>query len=216
MPSRRPSRTEAGLRCNSCWMRTALCVCAEIPALKTDVRLVLLIHSHELKSTTNTGRLAVRAFANAEIRVRGRHGSPMNNEGLVAAGHQGLFLYPSEDAIELSHDYIRSLRGPFSLIVPDGTWRQASKVARREPGLANIQRVKLPEGKPSEYLLRLAPSLHSLSTIEAIARAMGFLEGPETQAQLEKLFRTVVKRTLWSRGALKTAQCREFLPEGLT
>lgn len=184
--------------------------------LKTDVRLVVLIHKLELKSTTNTGRLAVRSFRDAEIRVRGKLDEPMSGEGIVGPGHQGLFLYPSDDAIELSHEYVRSLQRPITLIVPDGTWRQASKVARREPALAGVPRVKLPPGKPSEYFLRVAPSQQSLSTIEAIARTMGFLENAEAQVQLEKIFQLVVKRTLYSRGALKLSECREFLPEDPT
>lgn len=194
-------------------MRTELCVCADIPKLQTTAHLVLIMHAAELKATTNTGRLAAQAFPYSEIRVRGRPGEPMSTQGIVAQGHQGLLLFPSDDAVELTADYVRSFNKPITLVVPDGTWGQAAKVVKREPDLAALPRVKLPPGPPSQYQLRIAPQIENLATIEAIARAMGVIDSREAQAALEKLLEIVVKRTLWSRGMLSLERCREFIPE---
>lgn len=194
-------------------MRSELCVCAEIPRIETKVRLVLLAHFHELKSTTNTGRLASYAFPDSEIRVRGLPDAPMKTAGIVPEGSKGLLLYPSEDAIELSAEFVKSLGGaPITLVVPEGSWRQASKVVKREPGLASLPRIKLPVAKPSEYQLRTAPNEQALCTLEAVALAMRFLDGPEAEARLTRLFQLVVARTMWSRGLLPLEQCREHIP----
>jgi len=53
-----------------------------------------------------------------------------------------------------------------------------------------------------------------LATLEAIARAMGILEGPEVQAALERPFRAMVERTLWSRGSVAAEDVSGGIPTG--
>jgi hypothetical protein len=50
--------------------------------------------------------------------------------------------------------------------------------------------------------------------MEAIARALGLLEGPHVQEALERVFRIVVERALWARGTLATAGVTDGIPEG--
>jgi DTW domain-containing protein YfiP len=73
--------------------------------------------------------------------------------------------------------------------------------------LVGIPHVKLPNGPPSEYRLRLQPSEKSLCTLEAIARTIGILESRDAQAHMEALLRVMVERTLWSRGIIAADQC---------
>jgi hypothetical protein len=44
-------------------------------------------------------------------------------------------------------------------------------------------------------------------------RALGILEGPRVQEQLEQVFRLMVDRTLWSRGQLAGVDVSGGLPE---
>ena len=73
--------------------------------------------------------------------------------------------------------------------------------------------------KPSAYRLRAEFHAHGLATIEAIARALRILEGPEAgpriEAALELPFRSMVERTLWSRGDLDEADVTGGIPEGV-
>lgn len=177
-------------------MRTDVCLCAIIPRLPTRTRVVLLMHWTESLATTNTGRLAALALPNSEIRLRGLKDQPMSTEALVSEERETLLLYPDDDAEVLSAPPER----PVTLLVPDGTWRQASKVARREPALAGVRRIKLAAGPKSGFRLRTAPQPHCLSTIEAIARALGVLEGEPVRASLESLFSEMVERTMSTRG----------------
>lgn len=204
-------------RCLQCRMRTALCVCGLAPRLELGTRVVILMHAFEIKTTTNTARLACLSLKNSEIRVRGNADSPLETQDLVAGAHQPLLLYPTPEARELTPDYVAELKAqngglPITLIVPDGNWRQASKVARREPAFAEIPRIKLMPGPPSKYQLRQEHNIEWVCTFEAIARALGVLEGADAQKKLESVFDVMVERTLWSRGKIATEDCVHPIP----
>ena len=202
-------RVLAAHRCPGCEIRKALCFCAMVPRIHLRTRVIILMHTSEEVLPSNTARLAAKALSNSEIRINGRIGDRLSTEGLIQDGRQSLLLYPSSHAAELTPDFVSSLTGPVNLIVPDGKWRQTQKFARREPALAGIPHVKVPDGLPSEYRLRTQPNDRSLCTLEAIARALGAFESREAQSQLESILRVMVERTLWARGMLATDQCTE-------
>jgi DTW domain-containing protein YfiP len=116
-------------------------------------------------------------------------------------------LYPSEQAAELTEEFVSRIAQPVTLIVPDGSWRQTRRMIIRETALHGIPHVTLPRGLRSEYRLRHQPHGDALCTFEAIARAIGILESREAQAQMETLLRVMVERTLWTRGMIAREQC---------
>jgi DTW domain-containing protein YfiP len=75
--------------------------------------------------------------------------------------------------------------------------------------------VTLPPGPPSRYLLRSEPRADGLATIEAIARAFAILGDVDASDAMERVFRAIVERTLWSRGALSDAEVTTGLPAGV-
>lgn len=187
-------------------------MCALIPHLSTRTRLVLVIHRFEDRKTTNTGRLATECLSNSEIWVRGHVDQP-SDHFVPDPQTQPLLLFPSDESIPLT-EFIGCSQ-PIALIVPDGTWRQASKVPQRVPSLAHVPRVSLPDAGPvTQYRLRHETRDGGLATIEAIARAFGLLEGPAVQAALERVFHIMVERTLWSRGELDADCVTGGIPEG--
>jgi DTW domain-containing protein YfiP len=208
-------RDNTRLRCGRCRMIGALCVCSLLPSprLATRTRLILLIHRFEDRKPTNTGRLAVECLSNSEVMVRG-HASEPPPTFVCDAGSTPLLLFPHPDATPLDErsPWLGSKR-PVTLIVPDGNWRQASKVRNRVGGLRGVPCVALPAGEPSVYRLRAEAHLAGLSTLEAIARAMGLLEGAAVRQALEAVFRAMVERTLWSRGTVPTAEVSGGIPE---
>ena len=122
------------------------------------------------------------------------------SDGILAPDREAILLYPTEDAVELTPDWVRDVGKPVTLIVPDGTWGQAAKVAKRELFLKDVPRVKLSPGRASRYALRRGFREGGLATFEAIAMALGVLEGPEVEDRMEQLFDLMVHRTLQSRG----------------
>jgi DTW domain-containing protein YfiP len=206
-------RENTSFRCRACRMLGRLCVCPLIPdpPLATRTRVVLVMHRVETSKSTNTGRLATACLANSEIIVRGHQGKP--SEPLAwSEAVQPLLLFPFEDATPIA-DAARILDGrPVVLIVPDGTWRQASKVRRRVPGLADVKCVSVSGEGKLPYRLRAEAHAHGLSTIEAIARAMAILETDDVRRTLERVFRSMVERTLWTRGELADADVCGGIP----
>lgn len=207
------SRTHLSNRCDRCCMRRTLCLCGELPSLAVRTRLVVVMHYMEARTTTNTGRLAALAIPGSDVRVRGRPDQPLDPDGLIEPGSTPLILYPGPESEELTPELAAAIPGRINLVVPDGTWKQASKVAYREPALAGVRQVRLPPGPPSAYRLRKHPNPMALATLEAIARAIGILDGPAAQAALERLFDLMVARTLWGKGKMTTEECGDRLPE---
>jgi DTW domain-containing protein YfiP len=205
-------RGNGSVRCARCRLHRSLCVCALLPRLETRTRLVLVIHRFEERKPTNTGLLAASCLAGSEVHARG--GKDDATGPLTwPEGTEPLFLFPYEDACPLDRAPLAGT--PVTLIVPDGNWRQASKVYKRVPGLAGVRCVSLPAGAPSSYRLRTEAHAKGLSTIEAIARAFGILEGPAVQRALEQVQRTMVERTLWARGSVGIAAVTSGVPAGV-
>lgn len=191
-------------------MHQSLCVCALIPRIETRTRLVLVIHRSEDRKTTNTGRLATECLVNSEVIVRGHEGA--GDVVTFPEGMRPVLLFPADDAMPIA-ELPRDDR-PIALVVPDGNWRQASKVRARVAGMSALPCVRLPVGEPSIYRLRSEAHAHGLATIEAIARAFGVLESDEVRAALELPFRAMVERTLWARGSLADDEVTGGIPEG--
>ncbi len=115
----------------------------------------------------------------------------------------GLLLYPGENSTLLDGS-VRSGSGPVTLVVPDGTWRQASRIVRGEPALKGFTQVHLPPGGPgSIYTLRKQRFSDRVCTFEAVARALEIIEGPGIERQLVPALEAMVSRTMRSRGKCK-------------
>lgn len=199
-------------RCERCYMRYHLCICSMIPSLDLATRVVVVISHRERLAPSNTGRLAGVALRNSMVLTRGNPAEPYELSDHLMPHRPSLLLYPTDDAPELSTEFLQSMGGgPFNLVVPDGNWRQACKMRRRDPAMAAMPVVKLPAGAPTAYRIRREPKAGGMATIEAIARALGIMEGEAVQKALEEILEAKVIRTLASRG---TAQ-QFYAPEEL-
>ncbi|CAN5768945.1 tRNA-uridine aminocarboxypropyltransferase [soil metagenome] len=200
-------------RCAECRMHTTLCICPLLPALAPRTRLALLVHHREVTKPTNTGQLAARCLARSSVTVIGaRDQVPVFPA--VEPHEQALLLYPADDAVSIAE--YASCEKPVVLFVPDGSWRQAHKMRRRQPALENVPCVVLPELATTEYRLRSEHHAGGLATLEAIARALRILEGeagPAIETALLDIFKIMVDRTLWLRGRLGDADVTGGLPE---
>jgi DTW domain-containing protein YfiP len=194
----RPRNSDPADRCSRCGLHLRSCLCASLEPLALATRVVVLRHRRELHKPSNSGRLVPLTLVDSEVRTFGARDVALDTTGLIDPARHTLLLYPSADSRELTRNELAA--GPITLIVPDADWRRAFKFVAREPALVGVQRVHLPSGAPSTYRLRRHTNPRFLATFEAIARALGILEGPEVQSRLEHVFRLMVERTLWSRG----------------
>lgn len=189
--------------CVGCGLHRDRCLCALIPHIELKTHLTLVIHAKELKRTTNTGRLALKALKNSNQITRGlseKPGVPPRTTIPLLEGYRPLLFFPADDAVELTPEFVSTLRDPIQLIVPDGNWRQASKVRARHPELSNVTCIRISTPNLSNQHLRAEHSPEGMSTLEAIARAIGCLESREAETQLLQLYREKLERTLQGRG----------------
>ena len=185
----RPIRSRRTPRCHDCWLPTALCLCADLPLLRVRTRVIVVMHRREAITSTNTGRLAARVLEGASVRVRGfRRGSDDDD---VPRGRR-LLLFPAEGARILRP--ADSTGDDLVLLVPDGSWPQARRLARRDEAMRGAELVSLPEPGPSRYGLRRSGGEGRLCTFEAIAQAIGLLEGGEIEARMSEVLALFVER----------------------
>jgi len=190
-----------GHRCPGCRMLTVDCFCDLVPRVDTRTRVLIVLHHAETQKPSNTGRLALRCLPNSGAVIRGAPDQPTAGPAPDWAEHGNpVVLFPHPDARPLA-EFCGGPR-PVTLIVPDGTWRQAQRVRRRVAGLAEVPCAFVTRDAPSEYRLRRTSDARRLSTMEAIAEALGLLEGaggPAARELLLNIFQVMVERSLRGR-----------------
>jgi DTW domain-containing protein YfiP len=218
-PIYRRSAEAMARRCPDCRLARTACLCALIPRIDTRTRVVLILHQLEGQKTSNTGRLALRCLTNGEVVIRGDRARAIAPRQVVVpavstagispsaatdqppvdwtAHGDPVLLFPHEDARP-----IEAWRGnprPVTLIVPDGTWPQGQRVRRRIAGLDRVPCATISRTAPSRYRLRTTADPRRLATLEAIAEALGVLEGDGPREALLGIFDTLVERVLKAR-----------------
>ncbi len=157
--------------CRRCLRPEPFCVCDGLGPIPSRTRVLILQHPREARLAICSARLTRVALANAELhRGVSFEGDPRVREAIAARGTALLFPggVRAEDA---------AADPPATLVVVDGTWLQADKMLAANPAVASLPRIALSPTRPSGYgELRREPAEGHLSTIEAVALALGALE----------------------------------------
>ena len=211
-PGNRMVEGLVGHRCPGCRLLVTACLCDLIPRVETRTRVLVVLHHAETQKPSNTGRLALRCLPNSGAVVRG---APDQSTATPVWAEYGdpVVLFPHPDARPLA-DFCGGPR-PVTLIVPDGTWRQAQRVRRRVAGLGDVPCAFVTRDAPSAYRLRRTPDERRLSTLEAIAEALGLLEGeqgPSVREALLGIFQIMVDRSLRGRALQRGAEGPQIRP----
>ncbi len=198
IPHPRGVRSQRRAQCEGCSLPQIVCLCDELPRLVTRTRVVVVMHRREALRTSNTGRLAVRVLSGASRAVRGaRTAQGEREEAAPLPAGKRLALFPAEGARILTPD---DASDDAVLVVPDGTWSQAQRVLRREPLARGAEIVRLPPRPPTRYALRRNTRDGAVCTFEAIAAALGVLEGGDVEARMLACFEAFQARALAVRG----------------
>lgn len=182
--------------CPRCRRPEVVCYCRHVRPLATRTRVVILQHPRERDVPINTARIAALCLPDAVLEV-GLDWSRL--PALSDPARPAVLLYPGEGAIDVEKE---PPAGPVTLVVVDGTWAQAQSVVRKNPRLAALPRYAFRPAAPSDYRIRREPHESYVSTIEALARVLGALEGdPERFATMLDPFRAMVEAQLeYARG----------------
>lgn len=186
------------IQCERCLRPQAHCLCPLIPSLDSRTRVLVLQHPSEVRHALNTAKLAALGLRNSELRV----GEAFEDLAALieVPGYRSALLFPGDQAQPLAAYADDQDQRPWLLVVPDGTWRKASKLLHMNPLLAALPRVTLAQVLPSRYRLRKAPADGALSTLEAVVQALNVLEAPLSFDALLKPFEALIEGQIEAMG----------------
>ncbi len=140
------------------------------------------MHVSERERTSNTARVLEMALPHCEVLVIGQKDAPF--AGFSATKDTPTYLlFPEASAPVLSREFLSTVRkteeSPLHLVVPDGTWSQARRIVQRTESLMKIPRLQLGVLEKTQYVLRRNGREGGVCTAEAVAHALGVIEGEE-------------------------------------
>ena len=201
-------------RCPRCALPPGYCLCEQVPRVAACTQIVVVRHIRELDKPSGTTRIAALALPSLAItEYRDEPGARLPDwiaerpyaQGVVVEPPEGVgarlsvlegaaLLFPTGRALgELATP-------PSALVVLDGTWRQARAMYQRIPGAARLPALRLVSAASEMTRLRRPIRDGERSTLEAIADAVGELEGESVAAPLRALHARFVAQHLASRG----------------
>ena len=148
-------------------MPEGLCLCASLPRLAPHTNIEIVAHRTELFKSTNTGKLTAHMLEGARVVCSAEPSDEPAREGAWV-------LFPSEHALPLAEAARYGVR---TVLVPDGTWTQARRIARRNARCRVAPHVRLEVERTSSYRLRRNVRAGGVCTLEAVAEALRVLEG---------------------------------------
>lgn len=178
-------------------------MCAHAPRVAIRTTLLLVVHVHDRGRTSNSVRLLTLAVRDAAILGHGDRAGPPDPAARLPAGTTPVVLFPGRGARPLTPDLVASLPSPPALVVPDGNWRQACGMVKRLPLLAGAVKASLPARDFAGPAMRRNREGQRMSTYEAVAQALGVLEGEAVAGRLMDFYRRAVDRMLLVRGQLR-------------
>ncbi len=202
-------------RCGVCALPIDYCLCKHVVSVAVRTRIIVVRHARELRKPSGTARIAQLALPNLEIidyrdesgdaappwlaampeALRPVHVSSPAEVGVKLAAHASAhLLFPTCGSFADTK--------PTTLVVLDGTWRQARAMYQRIPGLAALPAVGLAGARAPVRRLRTSSRPGDRSTFEAIAEALALAEGDEVAEPLFALHARFVESSLGARGRL--------------
>lgn len=183
-----PSRKCNNGRCLVCLMREKYCICDHTPTVSTDLDVLIFRHCKENNKPSNTARLVALSVPRCTIvEYGGRGGLDLSH---LMKAKRPVLLFPSDSAQPLP--YV-----PQTLVVVDGSWRQARKLVNKLP---RLPRIHVRPINATTARLRRAPTPDAMSTIEAVARAVDQISGGTDGTLLDEFYQRAVQACAKARG----------------
>jgi len=157
------------LRCSTCYLPSAWCICTCTPTIHTPTQFWLLMHPDEYLKPTNTARLIAASIPHTRCFSWYRTAPPAGFIELLSDRRfLPYLLVPQGDARLFEGLRARPWlphRVP-AFVLLDGTWSQARKMLHRSPYLQGIPSIAIQPRAPSTYRLRCQRCAQHLSTVE--------------------------------------------------
>lgn len=193
-------------RCPQCMLATFACMCPWQLVSKSNVRFTIIIHRNELFKTTNTGRLIAELFPHSTgaylwsrtepdsellslINDKQTHIAllfPESNKATNDSTQAKLY----EPSNHIKHRTKLSTKKPVNILLLDGTWKQAARMANLSPWLQHLPRLQIETtpSLPASSYIRKAQHDHQVSSAQAAAMVLRQLGEPDNAILLEHYF----------------------------
>ncbi|KAL6337474.1 hypothetical protein AAG906_036788 [Vitis piasezkii] len=197
--------------CDNCSRPENVCLCGSLPSepISTATQIVILHHPHEHRHKLSTVPILTKCLLNTHTIVgrRLRHGSSAMLDSLHSSSStdqlpRAIYLFPGPTSTHISQ--LNPKPGTV-LILFDATWKHAKEMVDASAEYLSTFAIRAcldcDFGETggsifdSELILRKEPFRGCVSTMEAAARALRFLEpnGPEIESRLLNVLREMVK-----------------------
>lgn len=188
-----PRHSHLTPRCPRCRLHVERCICALLPTVVCPTPVVVVQHWKEARKPTSTGSLVASLLERGSRRIYGDRDRPFDTSGLDTPGTW--LVFPDRAGAAPAPEGVCR-----QLVLVDGNWNQASRMARRIPILAELPRLALTAPARPARRLREPPDPTACSTMEAAARALRSIGEATAADQLEALHDVFVMETLRQRG----------------
>ena len=170
-------------RCECCLQAQTYCISPWQLRLNTAVNFILLMHPKEPYKSSNTGRLIAELFPqNTQALIWSRTDMPMDFIEQTQREPNLALLYPAGESDKTVN--IAALDRPLSVILLDGTWKQAARMARLSPYLQQLPKINLEIPEEHDYL-RTSQTPQQASTAHAAAELLHQLGENDNSAALK-------------------------------
>ncbi|HXP89995.1 MAG TPA: tRNA-uridine aminocarboxypropyltransferase [Fibrobacteria bacterium] len=179
--------------CYRCWRARILCLCSRVRVVDNPVEILYLQHPNERTAPFNTARLAHLSLSRSRLEHGLRFDGTRTVQDLLLRKDRVGILFPSAAAVELA----QAPSGLETLVIIDGTWREARKILHLSPALLELPHYSFVPEKPSNYRIRKEPKAEFVSTIEATVAALRILDRDTAKyGELLELFDRMVDRQI--------------------
>lgn len=189
-------------RCQQCQLPVYACICQWKPSVKSELEVILIMHSDEILKPSNTGHLISEVLGDNCHLFEWSRTEPeekllqlLNNKNRqyailfpppleqVRQPSRPITIAPTIDEIQA-----KSPEKKLTLVILDGTWRQCKRMFNQSQWLYHIPCFDLDVSQQAQYKLRKSAEAHQLATAEAAALAFAQWQQCETAMVLQHYF----------------------------
>lgn len=154
-------------KCYKCYRPKSSCMCQYFEHIETETKFIVLMHPKEFKKVkNNTGHFTHQILQNSELYmgIDFTHHKRINE---IIESHDSYILFPSQSALNLSHQNPKKSSKPLAIFLIDSTWSCAKKIFTESQNLRTLKHMSFTSSKTSEYEIKIQPQDAYLSTIES-------------------------------------------------
>ncbi|AMJ76199.1 DTW domain-containing protein [Alteromonas stellipolaris] len=167
-------------KCKQCNYPINTCICDAVSLVIIPIKIIVIQHVKESANAKNTARLIKLCANDVEI-ITTDSISEMELLASRCSVQSKALLYPSERSIALESQREHIASALQTLLVIDGSWKQAYAVLQQFPWLSSIPSFHFEHAPSTQYRIRHTRIREGLSTLEATAYSLNTLYNIDTQ-----------------------------------